>query len=201
MDSLSQRQRLILDVIKRSMEKRGYPPTVREIGAAVGLCSTCTVHKHLNSLEQRGYIRRNPLISRSVMLAEDSLARKAEVVELPLVGRVAAGVPLLASENVEDMVPLPLTITRGRDAFILRVVGESMIGDGLLDGDYVVVARQQTAVNGDLVVALIGEEATVKRFYLEAGMVRLQPSNPMFQPIILRDAAILGKVIASYRSY
>jgi len=135
------------------------------------------------------------------MLAEDSLARKAEVVELPLVGRVAAGVPLLASENVEDMVPLPLTITRGRDAFILRVVGESMIGDGLLDGDYVVVARQQTAVNGDLVVALIGEEATVKRFYLEAGMVRLQPSNPMFQPIILRDAAILGKVIASYRSY
>ncbi len=201
MDNLSQRQRLILDVIKQSMEKRGYPPTVREIGAAVGLRSTCTVHKHLNSLEQKGYIRRNPLISRSVMLAEDSLTRKAEVAELPLVGRVAAGVPLLAAENVEEMVPLPLTITGGHDAFVLRVVGESMIGDGLLDGDYVVVARQQTAVNGDLVVALIGEEATIKRFYLEAEMVRLQPSNPVFQPILLRDVTILGKVIASYRVY
>jgi len=201
MGNLSQRQSLILDFIRQNVEKRGYPPTVREIGAAVGLSSTCTVHKHLNSLEQKGYIRRNPLISRSVMLAEDPLARKAEVVELPLVGRVAAGVPLLASENVEDTVSLPLTITRGHDAFVLRVVGESMTGDGLLDGDYVVVARQQTAVNGDMIVALIGEEATVKRFYLDSGMVRLQPSNPLFQPIVLRDVAILGRVIASYRMY
>lgn len=202
MEELSRRQYDILDVIRTSIDKRGYPPTVREIGAAVGLSSTCTVHKHLNILEQRGFIKRNPLKSRSIMPALPGPGEAApKVAVLPLIGRVAAGIPLLAEENIEDMVPLPVAVTRGRDSFVLRIAGESMVGDGLRDGDYVVVARQPTAENGDTVVALIGDEATVKRYYREDDAIRLQPANPAFKPIRLREVSILGKVIASYRIY
>jgi len=201
---LTERQRQVLDFIKSETRLRGYPPTVRDIGQAVGLSSSSTVHAHLAALEAKGLIRRDPSKPRAleVIGRQDTAAplpRPSNVVELPVVGAVAAGVPTLAAENIETTIPLPTEVVRDDSTFVLRVKGESMIGAGILDGDYVVVHQQPTAVNGEIVVAQIEDEATVKRFFREPDRIRLQPENPTMEPIYARDVTILGKVVAVFR--
>lgn len=205
MDNLSPRQREILDFIMSEIEKKGYPPSVREIAMAVDLRSPSTVHSHLNTLEELGYIRKDPTKPRciEVLVGEFSNARpQKEVINIPLVGRVTAGQPILAVENIEDFFPLPIDYIRGgqhQDLFMLQVQGNSMIEAGILDGDYVIVRKQNHAVNGEIIVALLDEEATVKRFFKERDYVRLQPANSTMEPIIVGDLKILGKVIGVYR--
>ena len=196
---LTPRQRQILDFIKRTVRDRGYPPSVREIGEAVGLSSSSTVHGHLARLEEKGYIRRDPTKPRAIEVLDDLPAVRKPMVNVPVLGRVPAGQPLLAVQNIEDFFPMPLDFTEHEDVFMLRVRGDSMKGAGILDGDYVVVRRQPSATNGDIVVALVGEEATVKRFYREADHVRLQPDNPDFPPIVTREVQVLGRVIGVLR--
>lgn len=210
-EELTRRQREILDFIKGEIARRGYPPSVREIGEAVGLSSSSTVHSHLAALEAKGCIRRDPSKPRALEVldhqapATPSPLEYARVHPVPLVGHVAAGEPILASENVEDVIPLPTEIA-GEGTFILRVRGDSMVGAGILDGDHVVVRQQETATNGDIVVAVVTDEltgepeATVKRFFREDGLVRLQPENPAHEPIRVRDVTILGKVVALFRT-
>lgn len=200
MRDLTPRQREILEFIKREVQKRGYPPSVREIGQAVGLSSSSTVHGHLGKLEEKGYIRRDPTKPRAIELL-DGPARttRAEIVYAPIVGRVTAGAPILAVENIESYFPLPKEMASGGELFLLEVRGDSMRDAGILDGDFVVVRQQPDAINGDIVVALIGEEATVKRFFKENGFIRLQPENPAYQPIIGTDVQVLGKVVGVYR--
>lgn len=199
-EGLTNRQRQILEFIKREVKRRGYPPSVREIGEAVGLSSSSTVHGHLNRLEQKGYIRRDPTKPRAIEVLHDHSTVRKEVVDVPVVGRVTAGAPILAVENVEDFFPLPKDFAPYEDGlFMLQVKGDSMIEAGILDGDYVLVRQQEVAHNGDIVVALLGDEATVKRFFLEDHHVRLQPENPRMAPIITREARILGRVIAVLR--
>ncbi len=210
---LTDRQREIYDYVTRYAETHGYPPTVREIGEAVGLASPSTVHAHLANLERAGYLRRDPtkpraleLVGRERPAAEPTLVGEAGRVRvLPLVGQIAAGGPLLAEQNVEDYLAVPEPLSRGGDEFLLRVRGDSMVEAGILPGDYVVVRRQQAARDGDIVVALAGDdeaadEATVKRFFREDGRVRLQPENDALEPIYARHVQILGKVIGVFRS-
>lgn len=199
LEDLTPRQREILAFIKREVLKRGYPPSVREIGQAVGLNSSSTVHGHLGRLEEKGYIRRDPTKPRAIELVNDRDVIRKEIVNVPIVGRVTAGEPILAVENIEDFFPMPRDFANYEDVFMLRVRGDSMINAGILDGDYVVVRQQSHADNGDIVVALIDDEATVKRFFNEGDHVRLQPENPSMAPILVKDVHVLGKVIGVFR--
>ncbi|MBU7005187.1 transcriptional repressor LexA [Phosphitispora fastidiosa] len=197
---ISERQISILNFIKKELQKRGYPPSVREIGVAVGLSSSSTVHGHLAQLEKKGYIRRDPTKPRAIEVieGEGNFVRK-EIVNVPIVGRVTAGEPILAVENIEDTFPLPIEFVNNDNVFILSVRGESMINAGILDGDYVVVRQQSVARNGEIVVALLEDEATVKTFYKEKDYIRLQPENPYMDPIYATDVKILGKVTGVFR--
>lgn len=195
----------ILEYIKDELHKRNYPPSVREICASVGLNSTSSVHYQLNNLEKKGYLRRDPQKPRALEVVKgnnnDSPSVTEQVVNVPLLGKVAAGAPILAQEDHENYYPLPLSFTNNADCFMLTVQGSSMINAGIMDGDYVVVKRQNSAVDGDIVVALIDDEATVKTFYKEKDTIRLQPENPMLAPIYSKTAKVLGKVIGVIRHY
>lgn len=202
---LTARQQQILDFIRAEIHRRGFPPSVREIGEAVGLSSSSTVHSHLAALESKGLIRRDPSKPRALEVLDYRDTERGvdyeSVQAVPLVGSVAAGQPILASENIEMTLPLPASFA-GEETFILRVKGESMIEAGILDGDFVVVRQQSTASNGEIVVAMINEEATVKRFFREGSRIRLQPENSTMDPIYADehvDFAVLGKVVALFR--
>lgn len=208
---LTKRQRQVLEFLRGWERSSPYPPTVREIGDGLGMSSPSTVQAHLNSLETKGYIRRGASKSRSIelmpsrdevtshlVLTEDELTRG--VITLPVVGRVAAGTPILAEQNIEEVLPLPVSIVGDRASFMLKVQGESMVDAGIFDGDYVIVQEQQSADNGDIVVAMIEDGATVKTFYREADRIRLQPQNQTMEPIYTRDPRILGIVTALFRS-
>lgn len=202
MQGLTERQKQVQRAIYELYQATGHPPTVREIGKRLGLKSSCTVQRHLDALEKKGFIRRSRTKARSIEIvkSEDPRMVRTKSVSVPLVGTVAAGQPLLAEENIEDLYALPSELV-GDDSFMLRVKGDSMIGDGLFDGDLVVVRRQDTADNGDIVVALLNDEATIKRFYREPGRIRLQPSNPSMEPIYVNDVAIIGKVTMGLRMF
>jgi len=199
---LTKRQQQILDFIRSEIHRRGYPPSVREIGEAVGLSSSSTVHSHLAALEVKGFLRRDPSKPRALEVLDfrdnDAAVDMGRVSSVPLVGSVAAGQPILAAENIEQTLPLPTEFS-GDQTFILRVRGESMIDAGILDGDFVVVKQQNTATNGDIVVAMLEDEATVKTYYREADRIRLQPENSTMEPIYTRDAEVLGRVVALFR--
>jgi repressor LexA len=197
---MTKRQQEIFTFIKRYASKYGYPPTVREIGKAVGLASSSTVHAHLANLEKYGVLRRDPTKPRAIELLFDK-ARRAVAPDgaLPLVGRVAAGQPVLAEENIEDYVQVPSVAGGDVGEYVLQVSGESMRDAGILAGDYVVVRPQNTAGDGDIVVALLGDEATVKRFFRERDHVRLQPENPAMEPIRSREVEVLGRVVGVFR--
>jgi repressor LexA len=197
---LTKRQREILSYLLDSMQRKGYPPSVREIGAALGLTSSSTVHSHLAALEKKGYIRRDPSKPRAIEVLKDGASQPPKrVINIPIVGRIAAGAPLLAEENIEDVFPLPRDFVREDGAFILRVRGDSMIDAGIYDGDFVVIRPQPTASNGEIVAALLGDEATIKRFYRERDHIRLQPENPSMSPIVTREVTVIGKAIALIR--
>lgn len=203
---LTKRQGQIYDFICKEVADKGYPPSVREIANAVGLSSPSTVHTHLQVLEDKGYIKRDLSKPRALeIIGKDSPAASvgssSRIVNLPLVGRVAAGMPVLAEQNIESYMPLPETIVGDAASFVLKVKGESMIQAGIFDGDFVVVKEQNDAVNGQIVVALIEDEATVKTFYKEPDRVRLQPENPTMSPIYAKNPRILGRVIALVRSF
>ena len=197
--NLTKRQQEIFDFIKRYGLEHGYPPTVRDIGKAIGLTSSSTVHAHLANLEKIGLLRRDPTKPRALELLVDRAKEAVSPTGLPLVGQVAAGQPVLAEENIEEYVPVP-GIAGGEDGeFVLRVNGDSMKDAGIFDGDYVVVRRQESAADGEIVVALVGEEATVKRFFKEADHVRLQPENAAMEPIRTRELQVLGRVVGLCR--
>ena len=197
---ISSKQQQILEVIQSAIKAKGYPPSVREIGEAVGLKSPSTVHMHLNKLEQSGAIRRESEKNRAIDVVGSSSLRNAPMTLVPLIGRVTAGQPILATENIEDTYPFPTDLVGQENVFMLKVDGESMIQAGIFDGDYLIVRDQDSARNGDIVVALVdGEEATVKRFFHEKDRVRLQPENDRMDPIYTRDVAVLGKVVGVYR--
>ena len=200
-EDLTERQIAILNYIKKAKIMKGYPPAVREIGNAVGLSSSSTVHSHLNQLENKGYIRRDPTKPRAIEVMDGVSRTSKEMVDVPLLGRVTAGAPILAVENIEDTYPLPLDLVRNNDVFMLTIQGDSMINAGIHNGDMVVIRKQNTARDGEIVVALLEDEATVKRFFKERDHVRLQPENENYEPIITRDVSILGKVIALIRQY
>ena len=198
MRSSIENQQKILDFIRSEIETRGYPPSVREICAAVGLKSTSTVHAHLNALEKRGLIRRDSAKTRAMELTDGSAARGRSV---PLVGKVTAGLPILAVQNIEEYMVLPQDMARGDDVFCLRVQGESMIDIGILSDDIIVVRAQNSAENGEVVVAMVDDEATVKRIFYEEKQVRLQPENRYMDPIYADSVQVLGKVVALFRQF
>lgn len=201
---MTERQRAILEYLHEYVDEHGYPPTVREIGGAVGLRSPSTVHAHLAQLEREGVLKRDPTKPRAIELADRRRPEQpAEVLRLPLVGQIAAGGPLLAEQNIEDEIAVPEPLSSGAD-FLLRVSGDSMVNAGILDGDIVVVQRREDARNGEIVVALAGEdesadEATVKRFFREDGRIRLQPENDALEPIYAPYVQILGRVVGVFR--
>jgi repressor LexA len=196
--SLTKRQQEIFDFIKSYSSQHGYPPTVRDIGKAIGLTSSSTVHAHLANLEKAGMLRRDPTKPRALEILDK--AKKAMIPPgLPLVGRVAAGQPLLADENIEDYVEVPQIAGGDEGEYVLKVQGDSMKNAGILEGDYVVVHSTETAENGEIVVALLDDEATVKRFYKESDHVRLQPENEALEPILTRDVQVLGRVVGVFR--
>ncbi|MCX7568743.1 transcriptional repressor LexA [Tumebacillus sp. DT12] len=202
---LSKRQQEILDYIKREVRDKGYPPSVREIGEAVGLASSSTVHGHLARLEQKGLIRRDPTKPRAIEVLDDLDAPQSRfeysTIMAPIVGRVTAGIPITAVENIDDYFPLPSRFVGDSHVFLLEVVGESMIDAGILDGDLVIVRQQNTAHNGEIVVAMTeDDEATVKRFFREADHIRLQPENPTMDAMRYNNVTILGKVIGVFRN-
>lgn len=199
--TLGAKQQEILTYIQNSIKQRGYPPSVREIGDAVGLKSPSTVHAHLNKLEQTGAIRRESDKNRAIDIVGASSLRNVSMVSVPLIGRVTAGQPILAVENIEDTYPLPSDLVgHDENVFMLKVQGESMIQAGILDGDYIIVRDQSTARNGDIIVALVDEEeATVKRFFHENSRIRLQPENDSMDPIYSTNVAVLGKVVGVFR--
>ncbi len=199
---ISDKQKEILEYIKSEILNRGYPPAVRDICEAVNLKSTSSVHSHLETLEKNGYIRRDPTKPRAIEIIDDTfnLVRR-EVVNVPLLGRVAAGQPLLAVENIETYFPVPSEYIPNEETFMLRVTGESMINAGIFDGDNILVQRQSTAEDGEMVVALVDDSATVKTFFKEEGHYRLQPENPAMDPIIVEDCTILGKVFGVFRFF
>lgn len=202
MKKLSSRQREILEFIKKEVNSKGYPPSVREIGDAVGLASSSTVHGHLTRLEKKGLIRRDPTKPRAIEVLDGDRGKMAfPVVRVPIVGKVTAGLPITAVENIEEYFPLPKSVVGDDQVFMLLVEGDSMIEAGILDGDYVIVRQQEYANNGEIVVAMTEEnEATVKRFFKENDHFRLQPENARLSPIILNNVTILGKVIGLYRN-
>jgi repressor LexA len=207
---LTKRQQEIFDFIKRYSAKHGYPPTVRDIGKAVGLASSSTVHAHLANLEKLGLLRRDPTKPRALELLDKASSAVGDAVDnvrslvrpmgLPLVGSVAAGQPILAEENIEEYVEVPPAAGGDKGEYVLRIRGESMKDAGILEGDYVVVHRQENASDGDIVVALVGEEATVKRFFRESDHIRLQPENTSMEPIRSKDVRIMGRVVGLFRS-
>ncbi len=200
---LTKRQQEIFDFIKRHSAKHGYPPTVRDIGAAVGLASSSTVHAHLANLEKLGMLRRDPTKPRAIELLDRAVEHVRQIVKpegLPLVGQVAAGSPVLAEENIEDYLVVPEVAGGEVGQYVLRVRGDSMVDAGILEGDFVVVRPQDTAQDGEIVVALVGEEATVKRFFRENDHVRLQPENAAMEPIRSREVRVLGRVVGLFRS-
>lgn len=196
------KQQEILDYIKDEILKKGYPPTVREICETVGLKSTSSVHSHLETLEKNGYIRRDPTKPRAIEICDDGFQMlRTEMVSLPVIGNVAAGLPILAEENIESYFPVPADVVPKGESFILNVHGDSMINAGIFDGDRVFVNTCSTAENGSIVVALIDDSATVKTFYKEDGHIRLQPENDSMAPIIVDDCQILGRVFGIFRFY
>jgi repressor LexA len=197
--NLTKRQQEIFDFIKRYSAKHGYPPTVRDIGKAIGLTSSSTVHAHLANLEKVGLLRRDPSKPRAIEVLVDKAKQVVTPNGLPVVGQVAAGQPVLADENIEEYVPVPEIAGGEQGEFLLRVKGDSMKDAGIFDGDHVVVRRQKAARNGEIVVALVGEEATVKRFFKENDHVRLQPENQEMEPIRTRDLELLGRVVGVCR--
>ncbi len=199
---ISKKQQEILEYIKNQILQRGFPPAVREICEAVNLKSTCSVHSHLETLEKNGYIRRDPTKPRAIEILDDTFnLTRREMVNVPIIGQVAAGQPILAEQNIEDYFPIPADRMPNKQTFLLKVKGESMINAGILDGDYVLVEQDSTASNGDMVVALVEDSATVKTFYKEEGVFRLQPENDFMDPIIVKEVSILGKVIAVMRFF
>ena len=205
---LSNKQLMILEFIKEQLLAKGYPPSVREICQAVGLKSTSTVHSHLNKLEKLGYIRRDPTKPRAIeildggnVFANNNNTVMQEMINLPLVGQVTAGEPILAQQNIQEYIPLPAQLIKGTDTFLLKVKGESMINAGIFDGDYIMVRQQNVASNGEMIVALVDDSATVKTFYKENGHYRLQPENDSMDPIIVDDVQILGKVCGVFRIF
>ena len=199
---ISPKQKEILEYIKDQIIQRGFPPAVRDICEAVHLKSTSSVHSHLETLEKNGYIRRDPTKPRAIEILDDTFnLTRREITNVPLVGRVAAGEPILAQENIENYFPVPVEMLPNNNTFLLTVKGESMINAGILDGDYVLVEEQHTSHNGDMVVALIEDGATVKTFYREEGIIRLQPENDFMDPIMVKDVQILGKVIGVFRFF
>ena len=199
---ISKKQSEILEYIKSQIINKGYPPSVRDICEAVDLKSTSSVHSHLETLEKNGYIRRDPTKPRAIEIIDDNfnLARR-EVVNVPIVGKVAAGEPILAVENIESYFPIPMEFMPNEQCFMLKVQGDSMINAGIFDGDTIIVEQSQTARNGDMVVALVDDSATVKTFYREADHIRLQPENDAMAPIIVPDCQILGKVFGVFRFF
>ena len=212
-DALNKREKSILRFIEKQVKQKGYPPSVREIGKAVDLKSTATVHGYLNQLEKKGYIKKEQQKGRTLKLLKggvmddqqeftpgnkDYYAEK-ELVEVPVIGKITAGAPILAVENVTDTFPIPIDFVGNSESFMLTVRGESMIEAGILDGDYILVKKQNTAQNGEIVVALIEDEATVKTFYKEKDHIRLQPENSTMDPIIVPDCKILGRVAGVFR--
>ena len=208
--TLNKREKAILKAIEKSVEAKGYAPSVREIGKEVGLSSTATVHGYLERLQDTGYIRKEDNKGRTLKLLKNSEGETVidkkkdfytdrELVDVPLVGKITAGAPILAIENITDSFPIPIDFVGNSESFMLTVRGESMIEAGILDGDYILVRRQKSATNGEIVVALIEDEATVKTFYKERNHIRLQPENSTMDPIIVPDCEILGKVIGVFR--
>ena len=197
---ITPKQQQILEYIKESILRKGYPPSVREICEAVGLKSTSSVHSHLEALERNGYIRRDPTKPRTIEIIDDcfNLSRR-ELVNVPMIGTVAAGQPILAEENIENYFPIPVELLPNQQTFMLRVKGESMINAGILSGDQILVKQQEYARNGEIVVALVGDSATVKRFFKERGHNRLQPENDELEPIIVDEVKILGVVVGLVR--
>ena len=199
---ISQKQLEILEYIKAEILRVGYPPAVREICDAVHLKSTSSVHSHLETLEKNGYIRRDPTKPRAIEIMDDTFnLTRREMVNVPMVGRVAAGEPILAEQNITDYFPIPMEYMPNNDTFMLTVKGESMINVGIFDGDYVLVEKRQTASNGEMVVALVDDSATVKTFYKENGHIRLQPENDTMDPIIVDNCEIMGKVFGVFRFF
>lgn len=201
-EDLTQKQIEILLYIKSEVQRQGYPPAVRDICKGVNLKSTSTVHSHLEKLEAKGYIRKDPTKPRAIEILDkndDFLLASKKTVDIPILGKVTAGSPILAVENIEDTYPVPLELVEGHDVFMLKIQGESMIEAGILDGDLVLVKEQKAAINGDIVVALLEDEATVKRFFKEKDRIRLQPENQFMEPIYTTNVSILGKVIGLFR--
>ena len=199
---ISDKQREILEFMKNEILNKGYPPTVRDICEAVNLKSTSSVHSHLETLEKNGYIHRDPTKPRAIEIIDDNFnLTRREVVNVPLIGQVAAGEPILAEENIENYFPVPAEFMPNEQSFMLKVKGESMINVGIFDGDSILVKEQNTARNGDIVVALIDDSSTVKTFYKEDGHIRLQPENDTMDPIIVDDCQILGKVFGVFRIF
>ena len=199
---ISKKQLEILEYIKSQILERGFPPAVREICEAVNLKSTSSVHSHLETLEKNGYIRRDPTKPRAIEILDDNFnLTRREMVNVPIVGQVAAGEPILAQQNIENYFPIPVDFMPNNSTFLLKVKGESMINAGILNGDMVLVEETRTASNGDMVVAMIEDCATVKTFYKEEGVFRLQPENDFMDPIIVEEVTILGKVIGVFRFF
>lgn len=201
-DDLSAKQSAILEFIKNEISKKGYPPSVREICAAVELKSTSTVHSHLEKLERLGYIKRDASKPRTIEVmdfGDENFVYKKETVDIPVLGRVAAGEPLLATENIEDVFPMPVDFVPKGESFMLKVKGDSMINAGIYDKDFILVKHQSSAESGDIVVALLGNEATVKRFFKEKDHIRLQPENEYMAPILAKEVTIVGKVVGLFR--
>ena len=206
-NELNKREKAILKFIEKSTIANGYPPSVREIGKAVGLKSTATVHAYLSKLKEKGYIKKEDQKGRTLRLIKGGVEENKEkpvysgkeLVDVPVIGKITAGEPILAVENVTDTFPIPIDFVGNSESFMLTVRGESMIEAGILDGDYILVKKQNTAINGQIVVALIGDEATVKTFYKEKDHIRLQPENSTMDPIIVPDCEILGKVAGVFR--
>ncbi|MCM1235721.1 MAG: transcriptional repressor LexA [Ruminococcus flavefaciens] len=199
---ITKKQQEILDYIKNEILQKGYPPAVREICEAVSLKSTSSVHSHLETLEKNGYIRRDPTKPRAIEICDDNFQMvRTEMVSLPVIGRVAAGAPILAESNIESYFPVPADMVPAGESFVLKVKGDSMVNAGIYSGDQIFVNSCNTANNGDTVVALIDDSATVKTFYKEDGHIRLQPENDYMEPIIVDDCQILGKVFGVFRLY
>jgi repressor LexA len=201
-NTLTNKQEQILDYIKQVLREKSYPPSVREICAAVALSSTSTVHSHLNTLEKKGYIRRDPTKPRTIeVLDAEHDWLMDHVSAVPVIGKVTAGEPILAMENIEEYFPLPNHMARNEEIYMLKVVGVSMINAGILDGDQIIVRKQTSAQNGDIVVALLGDDVTVKRFFKDKDIIRLQPENDTMAPIYSKEVTILGKVIGLFREF
>ncbi len=210
MENLSRKQREVFEFIKNYIENNGYPPAVRDICSGVNLSSPSTVHGHISNLVKLGYLKKDSLKKRTLAIPEEYKEESSETIkseevsqpeylEVPVIGQVAAGQPILAVENIERTFPLPMEFAKNRDVFMLRVKGDSMINIGILEGDYVIVRREETASDGEIVVALVDDSATVKRFYREDGYFRLQPENDYMEPILVTELKILGKVVGLFR--